>query len=100
MRISTEAELKIKSVIEKSNSKMPRLVLKKGGCYGTMIELSLDEPADTDSIIEENGIKFAVSSDVKQYVNSLVIEVKKGLCEEIIIRNTQQQSCRCGKSFR
>ena len=100
MQISTEAEAKIKSVIAKSNGKMPRLVLKKGGCYGTMIQLSLDTSHNTDDIIEENGIKFAISDDVKKYINSLVIEIKHGLCDEIIVKNTQQQSCRCGKSFR
>lgn len=100
MNISLEAEEKIKKAIETSGEKSPRIVLKKGGGAGNMLVLTLEKPEESDEFVEINGIKFAVSGNALKFVDDISIEVKMGLGEEIIIRNNNAKTCRCGKSFR
>ena len=100
MEISNEAEVKIRAAIQKDVSKFPRIVLKKGGCAGHMLVLLLELPADSDEFIESHGIKFAVAHDALEYVNDISIELRKGLGEEVLLRNINAPACRCGKSFK
>ena len=100
MKISKEAESKIKLVIQNSPEKFPRIILKKGGCAGNILVLVLEKPDESDEIVEANGIKFAISPDVLKFIDDISIELKVGLGEEIVVRNTKAQTCRCGKSFR
>lgn len=100
MNISKEAEIKIKAILEKTPGKMPRLILKKGGCAGNMLVLVLETPSASDKFIEHNGIKFAIENEAAKFTGSIAIELKLGLCEEIIVKNNDAQTCRCGKSFR
>lgn len=100
MKISTEAEVKIKSVIQNKSVEFPRIVLRKGGCAGNILTLLLEEPVSTDEIIEQDGIKFAVSKDAYPFIQDISIELKKDLGEEIILRNEKAKTCRCRKSFR
>lgn len=100
MKITPEAEIKIKSVIQNNPGKFPRIILKKGGCAGTILALVLENSDESDEIIESNGIKFAVSKDAKKFIEDISIELKTGIGEGIVLRNTNAQTCRCGKSFR
>ena len=100
MKISNEAEAKIKSVIQNNPNKLPKIILKKGGCAGTMLALTLCVPSESDEIVESNGIKFVVSEDAMKFIDDISIEVKIGLGKELIIRNNKAQTCKCGKSFR
>lgn len=100
MKISQEAELKIKSILQNNSAKFPRIVLKKGGCAGTMLVLLLEEPEDSDKFVEVNDVKFAVSEDSFKFIDDISIELKFGLGAEIIIKNNNAITCRCGKSFK
>ncbi len=100
MKISEEAGLKIKSILQSNSGKFPRIVLKKGGCAGSMLILVLEEPKDSDELVEVNDIKFAISEDSLKFINDVSIELKCGLGAEIIIKNNNATTCKCGKSFK
>ncbi len=100
MEISAEVEEKIKKALEQHSGKMPRLVFKKGGCAGNMLVLLLEEPYTSDKIVEHNGMKFAIEKNAIPFADNVSIELKSGLCEEIVVRNNNAQTCKCGKSFK
>lgn len=100
MQISTEADAKIRKALENAPGKLPRLVLKKGGCAGNMLVLVLETPDNSDTFIEHNGIKFAIEMNALQFARNISIKLKTGLCEEIVVQNNDAQRCRCGKSFK
>ena len=100
MILSRQAEATIKKALEQNSGKIPRLVLKRGGCAGNMLVLLLEEPCSSDRIIECNGIKFAIEKNAIPFVENISIELKPGLSEEIVVRNNDAQTCRCGKSFK
>lgn len=100
MEISEKVERKIKKALERNSGKLPRLVLKKGGCAGNMLVLLLEEPGANDKIVEHNGINFAIEKNAVPFADNVSIELKAGLCEEIVVRNNNAQTCICGKSFK
>lgn len=100
MKISIKAEEKIKKAMEQNSGKIPRLVLQKGGCAGNMLVLLLDVPYVQDKLVEHNGIKFAIERNAVPFVDNISIELQSGLCDEIVVRNHNAQTCRCGKSFK
>ncbi|MDR0630746.1 MAG: hypothetical protein LBF70_01805, partial [Holosporales bacterium] len=60
---SEEAFTKIKLILENNSLKYPRITLKKIGCAGNTLILTLEEKDTADSVVEVNGIKFAISKD-------------------------------------
>lgn len=98
--ISEEAKQKILEVLKDKPNAVARIVLKKGGCAGNILSLILDEPNNTDVVIEVDDIKFVVSPEIQNYIQDVSIELKQSLGTEIIIRNNKAPTCRCGKSFK
>ncbi|HLR42811.1 MAG TPA: adhesin, partial [Pseudogracilibacillus sp.] len=43
-------------------------------CCGPQVGLSLDEPKDTDTIQEINGVKVALDQDIKDSVEELTLD--------------------------
>ena len=100
MKISDGALSKIKNILELSPEKLPRIVLKKGGCAGNLLVLVLEKPEEMDKLIIHDGVTFAIEDNVKQFVNKIEIELKSDLGDEIVVRVADMQTCRCGKSFK
>lgn len=100
INITNDALLKIKSVLHSNTNKFPRIILKKGGCAGNMLVLTLDYIHDTDIIIESNNIKFAIDTLAKPHVSDITIYTNSILGVNILIKNNKSPSCRCGKSFK
>ncbi len=100
INITEDALNKIKLVLTNNTNKFPRIILKQGGCAGTMLVLTLDYIHDTDTIIESNNIKFAIETSAKPHVENITISTTSILGTNIIIKNNLRPSCRCGKSFK
>lgn len=100
INISKEAQLKITEVLKNNPGKIAKIVLKKGGCAGNMLTLILDNQTPDDQFIEVDNLKFIISEEAKNYINDISIEVKNSLGTEIIIRNLNATTCKCGKSFK
>lgn len=99
--ITEDALNKIKISLNNNANKTPRIILKKGGCAGTMLVLTLDYIHDNDTIIESNNIKFAIETSAKPYIDDITIYTNNSILgANIMIKNNLRPSCRCGKSFR
>jgi iron-sulfur cluster assembly accessory protein len=101
IEISYEAASQIRAALSKNGEgKVPRIVLKNGGCAGTMLVLVLENARETDSFEKSGDLIFAISNEAWQYVDDVSIYVKHGLGSEIVIKNNAVATCTCGKSFR
>ena len=100
INITDDALIKIKSVLKNNTNKFPRIILKKGGCAGNMLALTLDYIHDSDTILESNNIKFAIDSLAKPHINDITIYTNSILGTNILIKKNKSPLCRCGKSFR
>lgn len=101
INITEDALNKIKSALNNNTNKTPRIILKKGGCAGTMLLLTLDYIHDSDTIIESNNIKFAIETYAKPHIENITIYTNNSILgSTIMIKNNLRPSCRCGKSFR
>lgn len=100
INITDDALVKIKSVLHNQTTKFPRIILRKGGCAGNMLVLTLDYIHDSDTIIESNNIKFAIDALAKPHIDDITIYTNSILGTNILIKNNKNPSCRCGKSFK
>ncbi|MBQ9335433.1 MAG: hypothetical protein IJS10_02730 [Alphaproteobacteria bacterium] len=100
MKISQTAAAKIKATLQNNPEKLPRIVLKKGGCAGNTLVLLLATPEKNDTFLEIDCIRFAIAEDAMQFIDDIFIDLKTGLTEEITVQRTNAHTCRCGKSFR
>ena len=98
--ITNDALNKIKMVLSSNVNKVPRIVLKAGGCAGHMLILTLDQQQANDLLVESNGIVFAIASNAEKYVDSITIYLKDNLGTNIAVKQNNRPTCRCGKSFR
>lgn len=100
IKISPEAKFKIKETLKNNPNKTAKIILTKGGCAGNMLSLILNNENPAEEVVEINGLKLAISNETKNYINNISIEIKNSLGTEIIIRNLNATTCRCGKSFK
>ncbi len=93
----------IRQTISKNNNQdvYPRIYMRKGGCAGNMLVLSMQEKQNTDEVFDINDIEFVVSNEVLSNTNDISIILQQGLGAQIIVKNNSASSkCKCGKSFR
>ncbi len=49
-------------------------VLLQSGCCGSALGMALDEPKETDQIIQEQGITFAIDTDLLEKANPIRLD--------------------------
>lgn len=100
INITKEAHEKIKLTLSTTVDLFPRIIIKKAGCAGTMIVLTLSEKETSDILQEVEGITFLISKDAIPFIEDITIYKQDGLTSEILIKNNKaKKSCKCGKSF-
>ncbi|GHT88411.1 hypothetical protein FACS1894113_0780 [Alphaproteobacteria bacterium] len=100
IKISDEAAKIINNCLANNPQKLPRILLKAGGCAGNILVLTLGFPAEDDVFEQVKNMKIAVSKDVVKFLDDVSIELKPGLGQEIIVvNNAAKYKCSCGKSF-
>ena len=100
INVSDEARDKIKNVLADKPGVLTRIVLKKSGCAGMMLILTVGSQEPEDSIVEASGISFAISQDALPFSNGISIYIQNGLGGEVVVRNNlASKKCKCGKSF-
>ena len=52
-----------------------RVYLAPGGCSGPMMSLALDEPNDSDEVMEQEGYKFVVDKDLYEKAKPISIDM-------------------------
>jgi iron-sulfur cluster assembly accessory protein len=78
-----------------------RVAVKGGGCSGFEYEITLDEPADGDLILEAGGQKVVIDEVSLPFLENATIDFSEELIgARFVIENPNAtSSCGCGTSF-
>ncbi len=78
-----------------------RLSIKSGGCSGMEYAMEFAEPAETDELREQDGMRYLVDGKSLKLLDGSEIDFDDGLTGKgFEIRNPNAQStCGCGRSF-
>ncbi len=101
--LSLEAEKKIKEVLEnKAEKTFFYIELKSGGCAGFVCNFKfVSKIQEKDIVMEQNGIKFAISKQALAITKGSTIEFVQtlmGFYFSINVPNAEE-TCSCGSSF-
>ena len=83
------------------NAKALRVAVEGGGCSGFQYEITLDDPAEDDMVLEGSGQKVVVDSVSLPFLSDAVIDFTEELIgARFTIENPNAtSSCGCGTSF-
>ncbi|MEE4119205.1 MAG: iron-sulfur cluster assembly accessory protein [Paracoccaceae bacterium] len=78
-----------------------RVAVKGGGCSGFEYEITLDEPADDDLILEKDGQRVVVDEVSLPFLENATIDFSEELigARFVIDNPNATSSCGCGTSF-
>ena len=78
-----------------------RVAVKGGGCSGFEYEITLDDPADDDIVLEEDGQKVVVDPVSLPFLENATIDFSEELigARFVIDNPNASSSCGCGTSF-
>ena len=78
-----------------------RVAVKGGGCSGFEYEITLDEPASDDLVLESDGQKVVVDEVSLPFLENATIDFSEELIgARFVIENPNaSSSCGCGTSF-
>ena len=78
-----------------------RVAVEGGGCSGFQYEITLDEPAEGDLVIEGQGQKVVVDSVSLPFLENATIDFSDELigARFVIDNPNASSSCGCGISF-
>ena len=78
-----------------------RVAVKGGGCSGFEYEITLDEPASDDLVLESDGQKVVVDEVSLPFLENATIDFLEELIgARFVIENPNaSSSCGCGTSF-
>jgi iron-sulfur cluster assembly accessory protein len=105
INISTNAALKVKTILEQEKENIPqgglRIYVQGGGCSGFQYGMVLDEAAEGDQVFERDGIKVIVDPMSLRYLEGAEVDYKEDLMGGgFAIKNPNAKStCGCGHSF-
>ncbi len=101
-KVTDRAFARIAEINEASGeSKALRVAVEGGGCSGFQYEITLDEPAEDDMVLEGSGQKVVVDSVSLPFLTEAVIDFTEELIgARFTIENPNAtSSCGCGTSF-
>ena len=78
-----------------------RVAVEGGGCSGFQYDIKLDEPADNDLILEQDGVQVLIDPVSLPFLTDAVIDYTQELIgARFVIENPNAtSSCGCGTSF-
>ena len=78
-----------------------RLFIEKGGCAGMNYSMKIDAPADSDEIVEKNGVRIFVDAESLDYLRGAEVDYVDSLNDSGFKINNPNaaRSCGCGTSF-
>jgi iron-sulfur cluster assembly accessory protein len=104
--VTTTAASKISELLteENKNAAALRVFVQGGGCSGFQYGLMIDEgegEANTDTVIESNGVKLVVDPISARYLHGAEVDFVDNLTGGgFTIKNPNAKStCGCGSSF-
>lgn len=86
---------------EAGGPKALRVAVEGGGCSGFQYDIRLDDPAEDDLVLEQDGQKVLVDSVSLPFLSNAVIDFSDDLIgARFVIENPNATaSCGCGTSF-
>jgi iron-sulfur cluster assembly accessory protein len=101
IQLTEKAARQILSIVDDANSQGLRIFIDKGGCSGMQYNMKIDEAADTDTVIENQGGRVFIDPDSLRYLQGVTIDFTDSLTDTgFKIRNPNaKQTCGCGTSF-
>ncbi|GAA0366295.1 HesB/IscA family protein [Bacillus horti] len=102
--ITENASSKIKEMIQnEEGNPFLRVGVKEGGCSGFSYGMGFDpEKNDTDTELEQHGIKILIDDYSERFIKGTVIDYKESMMGGGFTINNPNAtvSCGCGSSFR
>ncbi|MFH0734714.1 MAG: iron-sulfur cluster insertion protein ErpA [bacterium] len=105
IKITQKAASQIKQLMEENSINDNfglRVGVKGGGCSGLTYQLGFDsEIKDTDTIIEQEGVKLIVDGKSLFYLTGCELDFSSGLSGKGFVFNNPnaKKTCGCGESF-
>ena len=98
---SATKELKRLMNLEENTGKYLRIGVKGGGCSGMSYLLGFEEKADSDSLVEIEGIPCMINPNHLLYLANMEIDWQGGLNSRgfTFSNPNASTSCGCGTSF-
>lgn len=94
---------RVREMVAKKESAIGlRIGVTESGCSGYSYALDFaDSVADTDTVIEQDGVKVIVDNDSLPFLDDMQLDfVKQGLNQSFKFNNPNVvSSCGCGESF-
>ncbi len=101
-RVTPRAFERLAEINETTDApKALRVAVEGGGCSGFQYNIDLDDPAEGDLILEDNGQKVVVDEVSLPFLTNAVIDFSEELIgARFVIENPNAaSSCGCGVSF-
>lgn len=82
-------------------AKALRVAVEGGGCSGFQYDIRLDDPAEDDLVLEQDGQKVVVDSVSLPFLADAIIDFSEELigARFVIDNPNASSSCGCGTSF-
>ncbi len=101
--VTEKAGKRIREILandERGNAVAFKIDLKAGGCSGFEYAFSVDSPADTDEVVDYEGIRLAVSKESQERMEGTIIDCDEEIWGwKFVIKNPNAlATCSCGKS--
>ena len=99
--ITSAALKRINHVLSIKQGMSPVLVLHNGGCLGNVLAIELREYSDQLTKVDIDDLIIFISAEASKFIDDdLLIDIKSGIGDNIIVRNRSAKNiCKCGKSF-
>ena len=75
LTVSEDARKELEAYFAGRDRKPIRVFLAPGGCSGPRLALALDEPLDSDDVIEEAGFRFCIDKELLAQVKGVSIGI-------------------------
>jgi iron-sulfur cluster assembly accessory protein len=100
-KVTDRAFARLAEISDGSEPKVLRVAVEGGGCSGFQYEITLDEVAEGDLVIEGAGQKVVVDEVSLPFLSNAIIDFSDELIgARFVIENPNAtSSCGCGTSF-
>ncbi|WP_209424645.1 iron-sulfur cluster assembly accessory protein [Pararhodobacter sp. SW119] len=101
-KVTDRAFARLAEIAEDAGEARPlRVAVAGGGCSGFQYEITLDEPAEDDLVLEKDGQRVLVDPVSLPFLSNAVIDFSDELIgARFVIENPNAaSSCGCGISF-
>lgn len=100
-KVTPRAFQRLAEIGASAEGKALRVAVEGGGCSGFQYEITLDEPATDDLVLESEGQRVVVDTVSLPFLANAVIDFTEELIgARFVIENPNAtSSCGCGTSF-